>query len=243
MTARQAPIKSGTAEGTPPAMITRNSSNTYDGGNAYETSLIHSGSIESGYKTPANGDMSAGIGHMNHSDAGPKFRTSAQPKIPRAIPKRNRTSMKGIAMSPYISNDSLNNPTAMNSITTSPTMLVAMLVKTRLYIYSDIESGVANMFKKLRDHTSSKKAMVTPCIIRIKKSQKRTAPSSAGTKLKPGVATVLRYLVRKPQSIISTPTQANMGNTREKLPRIRYNWRSTIANIRLVDMCLSCPQC
>ena len=32
----------------------------------------------------------------------------------------------------------------------------------------------------------------TPCITREKKSQSSTAPSSAGTKLKPGAATVLR---------------------------------------------------
>ena len=50
-----------------------------------------------------------------------------------------------------------------------------------------MRSGVAKKLRKLRDQTSSKKAMVTPCITRVRKSHSSTAPSSAGTKLKPGV--------------------------------------------------------
>ena len=42
------------------------------------------------------------------------------------------------------------------------------------------------MFRKLRDQTSSKNAVVTPCMTRTKKSQSSTAPSSDETKLNPG---------------------------------------------------------
>ena len=48
-----------------------------------------------------------------------------------------------------------------------------------------MRSGVAKKLRKLRDQTSSKKAMVTPCMTRVRKSHSSTAPSSAGTKLKP----------------------------------------------------------
>ena len=58
-----------------------------------------------------------------------------------------------------------------------------MLESTRPAMYSEIDSGVAKMLRKLRDQTSSKKAIVTPCITRMKKSHNSTAPSNAGTKL------------------------------------------------------------
>lgn len=77
------------------------------------------------------------------------------------------------------------------------------------------------MFRKLRDHTSSKNAVVTPIITRTRKSQSSTAPSSDGTKLKPDAATELRYLVMNPHSTMSMATQANSGNTRAGLPRSR----------------------
>ena len=49
--------------------------------------------------------------------------------------------------------------------------------------YSVVESGVANRFRKLRDHTSSKKAVVIPVITRVRKSHSSTAPSRAAVKL------------------------------------------------------------
>ncbi len=61
-------------------------------------------------------------------------------------------------------------------------------VATRPVRYSEMRSGVAKMLRKLRDQTSSKKAMVTPCITRVRKSQSSTPPSSAGTMWKPGEA-------------------------------------------------------
>ena len=88
-------------------------------------------------------------------------------------------------------------------------------------MYSDMESGVAKIFKKLRDHTSSKKAVVTPCMTRMKKSHSSTAPSRAGTKLNPEEATVLRYRVMNPHSTISTVTHANSGIARTGLPRYK----------------------
>jgi hypothetical protein len=69
---------------------------------------------------------------------------------------------------------------------------VATLDMTSPARYSEILSGEAKKLRKLRDHTSSRKAVVTPCITREKKSQSSTAPRSAGTKSKPGRATVLR---------------------------------------------------
>ena len=81
--------------------------------------------------------------------------------------------------------------------------------------------GDAKMFRKLRDQTSSKNAIVTPCITRVKKSQNSTAPSRTGTKSKPGDAIVFRYFVMKPHNTMSTATQMKSGSTREMLPRIR----------------------
>jgi hypothetical protein len=58
--------------------------------------------------------------------------------------------------------------------------------------YSEISSGEANTLMKLRDQTSSKNAMVTPCITRVKKSQNSTAPSRLATKLTPVAVTEFR---------------------------------------------------
>ena len=107
------------------------------------------------------------------------------------------------------------------SITTSPARLVTMLVSTSPARYSEMHSGVAKKLRKLRDHTSSKNAIVTPCMTRIKKSHRRTAPSSDGTKLKREAVMLLRYLVMNPHSTISSPIHTNSGSTREMLPRIR----------------------
>jgi hypothetical protein len=96
-----------------------------------------------------------------------------------------------------------------------------MLDTTSPPTYSEISSGVAKKFRKLRDHTSSKNAVVTPCITRMKKSHSSTAPSRAGTKLYPGAATLFRYRVRNPHSTISMVTHANMGRMRAGLPRSR----------------------
>jgi len=67
-----------------------------------------------------------------------------------------------------------------------------MLETTNPIIYSAMVIGDANIFRKLRDQTSSKKAMVTPCITRMKKSQKSTAPKSIKTKLIPDDAETFR---------------------------------------------------
>src|SRR6185437_15550597 len=104
-------------------------------------------------------------------------------------------------------NDRPNTRVASRIITTRPTELVAMLEKTRPLTYSGIESGVAKMLRKLRVQTSSRNARVTPCMTRTIKSQSRTAPSSIGTKLKPGDATEFRYLLMKPHKTISMATQ------------------------------------
>ena len=107
------------------------------------------------------------------------------------------------------------------SMITSPTRLVAMLESTNPLRYSEMERGVAKIFRKLRDHTSSKKAIVTPCMTRMEKSQRRTAPRRIGIKLKSDGVMALRYLVMNPQSTMSTETQTNNGNTRERLLRMR----------------------
>jgi len=77
------------------------------------------------------------------------------------------------------------------------------------------------MLRKLRDHTSSKNAVVTPIMTRPKKSHSSTAPSSVATKLKPDAATVSRYRVMKPHSRMSTATQMTIGSTRAGLSRMR----------------------
>ena len=96
-----------------------------------------------------------------------------------------------------------------------------MLESTSPLTYSEMESGVAKTFRKLRDQTSSKNVMVTPCMTRMKKSHSRTAPSSDGTKLNPRPLTAFRYLVMNPHRTMSMATQANSGSTRDGLPRIR----------------------
>jgi hypothetical protein len=75
---------------------------------------------------------------------------------------------------------------------TSPRLLVSMLVIMSPERYSAIDSGEENRFRKLRDHTSSRKAVLTPCIMRSLKSHSSTAPSSVGTKLTPLPLTVFR---------------------------------------------------
>ncbi len=53
-------------------------------------------------------------------------------------------------------------------------------------MYSEILSGVANTFRKLRDHMSSNRARVTPCMTRVRKPQSSTAPNKACTSISPG---------------------------------------------------------
>ncbi len=84
--------------------------------------------------------------------------------------------------------------------------------------YSLTRIGAANTLRKLRDQTSSKKAVVIPCITRVRKSHSSTAPSSAGTKLKLAWLTWPRNLVMKPHSSTSSITQTNSGSTRCGLP-------------------------
>ncbi len=106
-------------------------------------------------------------------------------------------------------------------MTMSPRRLVQMPVRTSPARYSPMRMGLANRFRKLRDQTSSKKAMVTPCISRARKSHSSTAPSSAGTKLTRPPATPFSQRVMKPHSTMSIAAQANRGTTRTGLPRSR----------------------
>ena len=103
------------------------------------------------------------------------------------MPKRNSTSTNG-ASSGAVRERATARTTAVasTSITTSPTALVAMLESTSPVRYSEIDSGVAKMLRKLRDQTSSKNAIVTPCITRVKKSHSSTAPSSTGHEVEAG---------------------------------------------------------
>jgi hypothetical protein len=77
------------------------------------------------------------------------------------------------------------------------------------------------MLRKLRAQTSSRNAIETPCMTRIRKSHNRTAPRSAGTKLMPEGATVSRYFDMKPQSVMSMTTHTKSGRSRARLPRKR----------------------
>src|SRR6185369_9137717 len=163
----------------------------------------------------------AGMGHTNHSAGGPSRSTAEMPTMPRAMPQMNSTRKNGTSINPYTKNDRPKMPVARITMTASPIKLVRMLESTSPARYSGIDSGVANKFRKLRDHTSSKNAIVTPCITRVRKSHSRTAPSIAGTKLKPAEETAFKYLVMKPHNTMSTPTHAKSGSTREKLPRMR----------------------
>ncbi len=101
--------------------------------------------------------------------------------MPRAMPKLNSTSRKGISISPSEKNDKPNTAVASTSITTRPTTLVPMLVITSPVMYSGVVSGVAKRLRKFLDHTSSRNAVLTPCMIRVKKSHSSTAPSRLGT--------------------------------------------------------------
>jgi len=77
-----------------------NPSKTYDGGSACETNCIHCGSVETGYRTPTNGETSAGMGQINHSEAGPNLKTNAHPKIPTDIPNKKRIIRNGMTIMP-----------------------------------------------------------------------------------------------------------------------------------------------
>src|SRR5262245_33746639 len=158
---------------------------------------------------------------MNHSDAGPNRSTTAAPRIPNAIPNRKSTSRNRIKTSPYARNDNPKIVVARTSITTSPTELVAMLDRTSPLTYSEIESGEAKIFRKLRDQTSSMNAIVTPCMTRVKKSQSRTAPRKTGTKSNAAELTAFRYFVMNAQRTITYHSKPNNGNTRAGLPLTR----------------------
>ena len=85
-----------------------------------------------------------------------------------------------------------NTPVAKSSITTTPTLLVNTLVITSPAMYSEIDRGEANRFKKFRDQTSSRNAVLTPCIMRVQKSHNSTPPNKVGTKSMPLPLTLLR---------------------------------------------------
>ena len=114
-----------------------------------------------------------------------------------------------------------NSIVARPNITMRPTQLVMTLVSTNPRMYSEIDSGEANRLRKLRDQTSSRKAVLTPCMMRVQKSQSRTPPNSVGTKFTPLPLTELRYRVMNPHRTMSIATQVTMGNTRTGLPRRR----------------------
>ena len=96
-------------------------------------------------------------------------------------------------------------------------MTIIAFFMYNLFLFTDRE-----MFPDMyRTAWQIRLGIVTPCMILMKKSQRRTAPKSAGTKSTFPPATVFRYLVRNPQSTISTAIQEKSGKTREKLPRIR----------------------
>jgi len=97
-----------------------------------------------------------------------------------------------------------------------------MLESTNPPTYSEIERGVAKMFRKFLDHTSSMNAIVTPCITRVKKSHSKTAPRNTGTKSNFAALTEFKYLVMNPQRTMSIATHANSGSTRAGLPLTRY---------------------
>ena len=82
------------------------------------------------------------------------------------------------------------------------------------------DSGEAKMLRKFRDHTSSKKEVATPCMMRLKKSHNNTAPSSTGIKFGPALIE-FRYFVIKPHSRMSMATQTKSGRIRAGLPFIR----------------------
>src|ERR1700677_1159453 len=113
----------------------------------------------------------------------------------------------------------------------SPRLEVMMLVSTSPATYSEIDSGEEKRLRKLRDQTSYRKAVPTPCMTRSQKSQRRTAPKSVGTKFTPLPLTVLRYRVMKPHRTMSMVTQTTEPNSRTGLPRSRKNWRSAMAAI------------
>src|SRR5215469_2141432 len=118
----------------------------------------------------------AGSGHISHSAAGPSRSTMAQLSTPSVTPNTNSTRTSGTIGRPYIRNDSPNTADAMMSIVISPTVLVATLETTRPLTYSPIDSGLVKTFIKFRDHTSSKNAVVTPYITRVRKSHIMTTP-------------------------------------------------------------------
>src|SRR6476646_449409 len=171
----------------------------------------------------------AGSGQTNHSAEGPNRSTNEHPTIPRAMPNRNSTIRNGTRRPPYKINDNPNRVIASTSITNRPNALVMMLDETRPARYSLMEIGEPKTLRKFRDQTSSKNAIVTPNITRVKKSHISTAPSRTGTKSKPAAVTVLRYLVMKPHRMMSIATQMTSDNTRVGPPRRRYIWRRTMA--------------
>lgn len=85
-----------------------------------------------------------------------------------------------------------NTPVACATITITPMMLVSTLVITSPEMYSAMESGEENGFCKLRDQTSSRKAVDTPCMMRAQKSHSNTPPKSVGTQSMPPLLTELR---------------------------------------------------
>ena len=97
-------------------------------------------------------------------------------------------------------------------MTPRPTRLLQMLQSTSPLIYSETDSGVAKRLRKLRDQTSSKKANVTPCMTRVKKSHKRTAPKNTGTKLKPDAVTLLNQNSQLKQNDISSMDKQKSRN-------------------------------
>ena len=108
------------------------------------------------------------------------------------MPNTNSSSTKAASGSPCEKNCRWKTPSATISIMTSPRLEVMMLVSTSPVTYSEIDSGEEKRLRRLRDQTSSRNAVPTPCITRSQKSQRSTAPSSVGTKLTPLPLTVLR---------------------------------------------------
>ena len=127
---------------------------------------------------------------MNHSEAGPSRSTMAQREDAERDSEQKQHQQKRDEHQSVAEERQTETPRWPGGASrASPTALVAMLDEHEAAdSIPRIDSGVAKMFRKLRDQTSSKNVVVTPCMTRTRKSQSRTAPRMAGTKLMPDAA-------------------------------------------------------
>src|SRR3989338_4433040 len=127
--------------------------------------------------------MSMANDHAKISTDGPKRSTKAITTTPNAHPSINKFKKNGSSNHPNEKISSFQSKNDKPAMATTAPATCTTLTTISPATNSNGRKGVAKMFPRFRDHTSSRNDTEIDCCARLKRSQKMRAPKSTGTKL------------------------------------------------------------